>query len=340
MLTYDKKHSNKRSIEVLKEQVLKFISPAIANVLKEISQNAISEIEEIRLRSNRPLMIQNCHGDWFVEESGKLSKKMRNSYIVSQHEITKTLELMSQNSIYAYQDEIKSGFITLRGGHRIGICGKAVMEGRQVKNIKEISGLNIRISREIVGCSLKLISYIINGKNDVYNTLIVSPPQCGKTTMLRDISRALSDGMDEHEFQGIKVGIVDERSEIAACFKGVPQNRIGIRTDVLDACPKTIGMDLMIRSMSPQLLITDEIGNQGDGDAVMRVLNAGVRIITSAHGYNISELKSRQEVVSLLKEKVFERFVVLSGVNGPGTLEEVVDGTTMEVIYRRGLQCC
>jgi stage III sporulation protein AA len=257
---------------------------------------------------------------------------MDQSFILTQYEIIRTLELMSENSIYAYQDEIKCGFITLRGGHRIGITGKAVMEGSSIRNIKDISALNIRVSREVPGCAEKLMRYVTNRGNQVFNTLIISPPQCGKTTMLRDMARLLSDGMQEPCFDGIKVGIIDERSEIAACYRGVPQNCVGMRTDVLDSCPKRIGIDIMLRSMSPKVIITDEIGNQGDKDAIMRVVNAGVKIITSAHGYNISEMQSRQEVISLIEGKVFERYIVLSNSKGPGTVEEVVDGTNMKVL--------
>lgn len=145
----------------------------------------------------------------------------------------------------------------------------------------------------------------------------------------------LSNGLHESIFKGVKVGIVDERSEIAACFKGIPQNDVGIRTDVLDGCPKTIGMDMLIRSMSPKVVITDEIGNDGDRDAIQRVLNAGVKIIASAHGYNVSELKSRREVLGLLQEKVFDKLIVLGNSKGPGTIVEVVDGKSIN--FREGV---
>ncbi len=125
---------------------------------------------------------------------------------------------------------------------------------------------------------------------------------------------------------------MDERSELAACHKGIPQNDVGLRTDVLDGCPKNIGMPMMIRSMSPKVIITDEIGNDGDREAVHSVLNAGVRIITTAHGYNVSEMKSRREVLKLIDDKLFERYVVLGNANGPGTLAEVIDGTNMKSI--------
>lgn len=291
-------------------------------------------LEEIRLRAYKPLIIENRAGEWFVDRQGNLLDNFINSYIVSHEDVLRTLELVSENSIYAYQDEIKNGYITLRGGHRIGIVGRIILEGKNLKTIKDISGLNIRVSKEVYGCGTNVIKYIIRDRVDVYNTLIVSPPQCGKTTLLRDITRLISDGVDEYGFKGMKVGVVDERSEIAACYKGIAQNNVGIRTDVLDSCPKSIGMTLLLRTMSPKVIITDEIGNEGDKDAILQLINAGVKIITTAHGYTVSELKSRQEVLKLIEEKVFDRFIVLNRLKGAGTIKEILDGHTMNIIYR------
>jgi len=335
MTTKDKTDIIDIGLRNLESDIIRFISQEIREIILSIRADRLRFIEEIRLRADKPLMLHNYLDDWFIDKRGNLTKEIEDLYFVKQDEINKTLELMSGNSIYAYQEEIKSGYLTLKGGHRVGVTGKAVLDGEYIKNIKDISGLNIRISREICGCANNLMTYILKNREEVFNTLIISPPQCGKTTMLRDIARSVSDGIEEFSFKGIKVGIVDERSEIAACHKGVAQNKVGVRTDVLDGCPKALGMVIMLRSMSPKVIVTDEIGNQGDKDAVMRVINAGIKIISTAHGYNISELKSRQEVLSLINEKVFERYIVLSNHDGPGTLEEVVDGTTMRVIFKR-----
>jgi len=316
--------------------ILPYVSQGIRDVLEKVDKRVLESAEEIRLRADKPLIIQQYLKEWFVSKSGKLVESCSDPYIVERSEISKTIEIMSENSIYAYQDEIKNGFITLKGGHRVGIAGKVVLEGNTIKNIKYISGLNIRISREIPGCSDHVINYILNKKGGIHNTLIISPPQCGKTTILRDLARKISDGISEAGFKGMKVGIVDERSEIAACYKGVPQNNVGIRTDVMDGCPKSLGMCMMIRSMSPQVIITDEIGGQGDKDAIMSVINAGVKIIATAHGYNLTELKSRREVIGLMEEKVFERFLVLNNSKGPGTLAEVIDGLSYNVLYKGG----
>jgi len=318
------------------KEILPMLSKRIVEAIERVGLSSLEPLEEIRLRAGRPLVLQNYYKEWFIKKDGTLSDNPSDTFIVTQEDILTSLELMSENSIYAYLDEIKNGYITIKGGHRVGLSGRVIAEGSKVKNMKDIAGLNIRLSNQIFGCSKSVIGYIIKSGNDIYNTLIISPPQCGKTTILRDVARVLSDGLPEYCFRGVKVGIVDERSELAACLRGIPQNNVGIRTDVLDSCPKSIGMPMLIRSMSPKVIITDEIGNEGDREAVHGVLNAGVRIITSAHGYNVSELKSRREVLKMMDERFFERYIVLSNVRGPGTLVEVFDGTAMKPLTGAG----
>ena len=316
----------------LKKDILPMLSKRVAEALEGAMSHDLQQIEEIRLRADKPLMLLNYYREWFIGWDGLPTPKPSDCFIVTQEDIRDSVELMSENSIYAYQEEIKNGYLTIKGGHRVGLTGRVVLEGPWVKNIKDISGLNIRLSNQILGCSARVMNFIVKSPSDIYNTLIISPPQCGKTTILRDIARNLSNGMPEIGFSGIKVAIVDERSELAACMKGIPQNDVGIRTDVLDGCPKNIGMRMMIRSMSPKVIITDEIGNEGDREAVHSALNAGVRIITTAHGYNISELKSRREVLMLVEDKVFERYIVLNDIEGPGSLVEVIDGSNMREV--------
>ena len=321
----------------LPKEILPMLSQRVAAVIEKAVLSGLEPLEEIRLRADKPLVLQNYYREWFIGADGVLSEKPSCGFIVTQEDIRASLELMSENSIYAYQDEIKNGFITIKGGHRVGLSGRVIADGSAIKNMKDIAGLNIRLSNQILGCSKKVMGYLIRNSTDIYNTLIISPPQCGKTTILRDIARALSDGLPEFGFHGVKVGIVDERSELAACLRGIPQNNVGLRTDVLDGCPKSIGMPMLIRSMSPKVIITDEIGNEGDREAVQVVLNAGVRIVTSAHGYNVSELKSRREVLRMMEDKAFERYVVLGNANGPGTLVEVFDGTNMKPVTGVGV---
>lgn len=367
-------------------EILPFLSERIRTILQD---KITVDVEEIRLRAGKPLIMQDSQGEWFFNRSGKFRRwdgkvsdcsdkdidwtgkgrrldgnasdwacKARRwdskvgdcagtgsdwdededgdegCVIVEPMDVAQTLELITSNSVYAFQEEIRNGYITIKGGHRVGIAGKIVSEGLYVKSIKDIMSLNIRVSKEVKGCADKIFPYLIKGENDLYNTLIVSPPQCGKTTMLRDLTRLLSTGCKVNGFRGIKVCVVDERSEIAACYKGVPQNDVGVRTDTLDSCPKIAGMIMGLRALSPVVIVTDEIGNEGDKDVITRVLNAGVKILTTAHGYSISELKARKEVMELIEEKVFERYVVLSSREGPGTVEEIIEGENFKNIYK------
>lgn len=324
------------SLRRLKNDILPVLPRELAEIIGRVPLQDLEQLEEIRLRADKPLMLQNYRKEWFVRPDGSLGKSPEKAVIITPQNISGTLERMSENSLYAFQEEIRNGYITLKGGHRIGIAGRVVYDGSAIRNIKDITGLNIRLANEITGCAAKIMKYLFKDKWNLCNTLLVSPPQCGKTTLLRDIARHLSDGIPGSDFKGVKVGIVDERSEIAACYKGLPQNNVGIRTDILDGCLKSSGMTMMIRSMSPDVIITDEIGCEGDRDAVLSVLNAGVKIITSAHGYNVSELKSRREVLRLMEDKVFERYIVLGNARGPGTLVEVIDGTTMKTLAGDG----
>ena len=222
--------------------------------------------------------------------------------------------------IYAFDEELKNGYITLRGGHRVGMSGKAVLEQGQIRTLKYIKSFNFRISREVIGAADKIIPFIISGQN-ICHTLILSPPQMGKTTLLRDIARKISNGFPG--FKGVKVGIVDERSEIAGCWHGLPQKSVGIKTDILDGCPKAAGIMMMIRSMSPRVIITDEIGRAEDAMAIHEALNAGISIITSAHASDIQDALARPILSGLLENQIFERIVVLGNSLGVGTLEKI-----------------
>jgi stage III sporulation protein AA len=171
----------------------------------------------------------------------------------------------------------------------------------------------------------------------VFNTLLISPPQCGKTTLLRDLARQISNGTLHARMKGMKVGIVDERSELAGCVQGVPQHDVGLRTDVLDACPKAEGMIMMIRSMSPHLLITDEIGRMEDCEAILEAVHAGVHVITTAHGFGLSEVRKRPAIRELFKAGAFSRYIVLSRRLGPGTVEAVYDRQGERIFSREAV---
>lgn len=269
---------------------------------KEIISNIGTEenkIEEIRLRSNKRLCLKIGPETVLAE------------YIVSQQELLQTFEKICENSIYSYRRQICEGFITIRGGNRVGIVGSGVIENGQVININYISSLNIRIARQQIGCSQKVMSNIINSEtNTIYNTLIISPPRMWKTTLLRDIIRNLSNGFGR--FKGQTIGVVDERGEIAAIYKGIPQNDIGIRTDVIDNVPKPEAMRILVRSMAPQIIACDEIGSKEDIEAINYVMCSGVKGIFTAHGNDIEDVCKNPWMAQLINNHIFERIIQLN----------------------------
>ena len=285
----------------------------------ELLEFDMDKLQEIRLRVNAPLMVVYNHRETFVSRQKTLGGNAREAVLVTHEQIRETMEYISDYSLYAYEDEIRQGFITIQGGHRVGIAGKIVLEDGKIKNIKYISFINIRLSHQIPGCANRVMSYIKSGRN-VYHTLIISPPRCGKTTILRDIIRQISDSAD-----GINVGVVDERSEIAACYMGVPQNDVGIRTDVLDCCPKADGMMMLIRSMSPQVIAVDEVGSRRDLEAIEYVINCGCKLIATVHGSSVDDLRSRPVLRRLVEERIFERYVVLGDLSRAGCIGAVFD---------------
>lgn len=309
----------------ISEEVINSLSINLREIIKSISRDN-ANIEEIRLRSLKPLIVNSNNKDYFYNTRlNKLDLNMDNPYIVSKDDIEQTFQIMCKYSIHSFIDDIKKGFITLRGGHRVGIVGKTIIEDGQVKNIKHISSLNIRISREVLGCSDKVLKHIIKGKDKINNTLIISPPQCGKTTLIRDIVRNISNGNEEFLFSGMKVALIDERNEISGSYLGVPQMDVGIRTDIIETCPKDIGIMMLLRSMSPNVIVTDEIGNMDEIKALYTALNGGVSLITTVHGDSIDDIRNRKELSNLLDSELFKKVIILSSKKGPGTIEKIYD---------------
>ena len=233
------------------------------------------------------------------------------------------LGIFSRHSLYAFEDEIRQGFLTIEGGHRVGIAGKAVTEGSGLRTIRDISSLNIRLAHEKPGCGDPVLPWLYeNGR--LQNTLILSPPGAGKTTLLRDVVRQVSNG--NRYGPGLQTAVVDERSELGACFKGVPQCDLGMRTDVMDGCPKALGMVMMIRSMAPGAVAVDEIGDREDLEALRYVMKCGCRILATVHGSSPEDLKKKPVLAEMVREGMFSRYVALSRRLGPGTVEAVCDG--------------
>lgn len=309
----------------LSDEIINSLAINLREKIKPFKNSNFS-VEEIRIRVNKPLIINSNNNDYFYNTvKSDLDTNDKNSYIVGREDVEQTFQLMCKYSIHSFIDDIKKGFITLKGGHRVGIVGKVIVEDGQVKNIKHVSSLNIRVCREIINCSEKVINHIIKSPTEVNNTLIISPPQCGKTTLLRDIVRNLSNGNRERGFKGVKVALIDERNEIAGSYLGVPQMDIGMRTDVIETCPKDIGIMMLLRAMSPNLIVTDEIGNEDEIKALYTALNGGVSLITTVHGDSIEDIKNRKELNKLLDKELFKKVIILSAKKGPGTVEKIYD---------------
>lgn len=281
------------------------------DICYNINENTI---EEIRIRVDRPVILKYPEGKEDILD-----------HVVTQNEILNILQSLCNNSIYSYQSQICDGYITLQGGHRVGITGNVAMKDGKITNVNYVSSLNFRIAREIIGASDEILKEVVTRKSntssqnnyrnanmdnndisnlEINNTLIVSRPGCGKTTVLRDLVRNISN-------KGFTVSLIDERGEIASMYKGIPQNDIGLRTDVMDNVTKSLGMKIAVRTMAPQVIVADEIGTEGDLEAINYGICSGVKGIFTAHGADISELRQNETLNKLYEEKLLKRIIFL-----------------------------
>lgn len=281
----------------MNNDLLKIFPLKIQRLIVHRLQNYWHLLQEIRLRLNQPIeLIFDTHVEWITEIT---FTKNDSQYVLNQ---------LSEFSLYRLQDELREGYITIAGGHRVGLAGEVNTLNGQVRSLKYVTFFNIRLAKAKKDCAHNLLSHIYD--KNYLNTLIIGAPQTGKTTLIRDIARIIATGINH--IPAKKVCIIDERSEIAAAKNGIPQHNVGVRTDVLDACPKAEGMMMAIRSLSPDVIIVDEIGSKEDVQALLEAAQAGVAIICTIHGKSLQHLKRRPNLKSIFEQKVFERFVVLN----------------------------
>ncbi|MGM0409289.1 MAG: stage III sporulation protein AA [Bacillota bacterium] len=303
----------------MNKDILAYLPDLIKKELLKFSFKNKEKIIELRLRVNQPLEIVTTKNYYFLK-----NKKNKN-YIINKNLIKKTFNILTENSLYAMERELKEGFITVNGGHRVGFTGEVVLRNNKIVSIKNINSINFRIAHQIIGVADKLIDYLYNKELDFYyNTLIIGPPLSGKTTLLRDLIRICSTGIMKKNIRSFKVSVIDERSEIGGSYKGIPQNNLGKRTDLLDNCPKSQGILMLIRTMSPEIIAIDEIGGDNDINAIIRALNSGVILLATIHGYNYQSVFNKKVFNKLKELNLFKRIVILSSKK-LGKVKSIVD---------------
>lgn len=310
-------------------------------------------VQEIRIRAGKPVLWYGDGKEQALTGAGMSAVPDSQPVLADTSLIKEILGMISGHSLYAYEDEIRQGFLTMEGGHRVGLCGTAVLgedqtqgagasgtrnrTGPVLRTIKDISGLNIRLARQKIGCADRVMPWLyVNGR--IQNTLFLSPPGAGKTTMLRDVIRQVSDG--NLYGRGQTVSVVDERSEIGACMRGIPQCDLGMRTDVMDRCPKTQGMLMMLRSMAPKVMAVDEIGTRADADALREVLKCGCRILATVHGDEVGDMRKKPVLKDMAEEGMFSRYVVLAAEPCPGTIRGIYDEKFRRLDREEEMETC
>lgn len=304
------------------EQKLIHIFPY--SIQKPLSRILWEGLEEIRVRIGLPIeLIYGNRTEWLKQTKVCVTRQI----------IDEMLNYMTDYSLYSLDEEIKQGYLTINGGHRVGLVGHTAYGNEfgvyQVQNIVDISGLNIRVAHQKKGCANEILLYI-RKYFSIYNTILFSAPGIGKTTYLRDCIRQIANGTES--ISGLKIAVVDERSELAACCQGKPQNDLGTRTDVLDACPKELGMKMLLRSMSPQVIAVDEIGKECEFELLEEMRCCGVKLLGTIHAGNIEELLKNPKLKACLQSGAIERLVELIRLPNGERIFHVYDASGSMVI--------
>lgn len=283
------------------EQAVNVLPGSLLDGLRALGEDRLAELEELRLRRRFPLTVLLPGGE--VETGGQL---------IGEDELRQVVENATQASAHTVLDRMRQGFVTLRGGHRMGLCGTMVCRDGENVTLRDLSSLSIRVARPVVGQAKVLLPELMQD-GEFISTLILAPPGAGKTTLLRDLVRGLSDG---DAGPPLRVGVADERGEIAALWRGEPQLYVGRHTDVIDGCAKANGLSILVRGMNPQVVAVDEVTDPVDARAITETVGCGVALLATAHGRGMEDLRRRPVYRALLADKVFRRLVVLECRNG------------------------
>lgn len=298
------------------DEAISVVSSQLRQSLERIDSHIKDSVQEIRLRANQPVIL--CLGNRcaMINSQGAIIEHADQERLMCSYEcLQQTFRGVCGYSVHTHQREMVRGYVTLKGGHRAGFGGSAVEQNGVVTALKEVSSINIRVARQVFGTANSIIPYARKG-----GFLLVGRPGSGKTTVLRDLARQLG-GFGP--IPGKKVTVLDERGELAAVWDGIPQNDVGINTDVLNGFSKSIAMEMAVRSLSPDVIICDEIGSQKEALAMLDCMNAGVQVIASVHANDINELQRKPWVVALLRAGVFEHIGILDAKQGKGTIERI-----------------
>lgn len=291
---------------------ISFISPRIKKSLEELNDNVIENIQEIRLRKGKPVVVVSNGDSSFLTINSKTTYIVSNNCVIpTENEIIDTVNKMCGYSMHTQTENISNGYITLKNGARVGVAGTAVYEAGHIKSIKDINSLNIRIPRNITNISDTVFEYFLS--NGIKNLIVVGPPNCGKTTMLKDIALQLSSGRTGKYY---KVSVIDERNEISNDF-------LGPNIDVLSGFEKDKGISIALRTLSPDFVICDEIGGINETQRVIEGMNSGIKFILSLHAADLNELKRKRVFSVLANDGGFDTVVFLSNANKPGKISNI-----------------
>lgn len=309
------------------DELVSLLPEAVRRAVAGMPVRRLAALRELRLRAGRPLVAVFAEGNRYVAPDGALCMSPTGAYVVTVHDARAFLSAVTRASVYAHERELQEGFLTLPGGHRIGFAGEGIVEGGRLRTLRHVGSFNVRIAREVTGAAAAVAPRLVLPSGRIAHTLFVSPPGCGKTTVLRDLARLLSTGTGSAG-PGWRVVVIDERGELAACRDGIPRLDVGANTDVLASIPKAEAVAMAVRALGPQVIVTDEVGAEDEWDTLAYAQRSGVSVVAAMHGDDVSQAVRAGEPAGVR----WERVVLLSARGGPGTVEaiHVISGSTSQ----------